>query len=125
MRCSNCGICCTETEMLLSDKDITRLIKKGFNKGFFVKFDKEGYSYLKNRQGFCVFFEPKQSRCNVYADRPLGCQVYPVIVDEDKIILDKLCPEIDSISEEEKDLKGKTVIRLLQKIDAEAARKTS
>ena len=126
MRCSNCGVCCTETEMLLSEKDITRLEKKGFSKNYFVKYDKQGYAQLKNREGYCVFYNPKKRQCNVYADRPSGCRVYPVILDEEKgIVLDDICDSRNTITEKEKKLKGKRVIKLLERIDNEAANRRS
>ena len=126
MRCSNCGVCCTETEMLLSEKDITRLVKKGFSKNYFVKYDKQGYAQLKNREGYCVFYNPKKRQCNVYVDRPSGCRVYPVILDEEKgIVLDDICDSRNTITEREKKLKGKRVIRLLERIDNEAANRRS
>ncbi len=126
MRCSNCGVCCTETEMLLCLQDITRLEKKGFSKGYFAKFDRQGYAVLKNRNGYCVFYDLKQRRCSVYLDRPSGCRVYPVILDEEKgIVLDVICEFRDSITEEEKKVKGKRVIKLLEKIDAEAEKRQS
>jgi len=121
MRCSNCGVCCTETEMLLSERDITRLVKKGFSKNYFVKYDKQGYAQLKNREGYCVFYDPKKRQCNVYADRPSGCRVYPVILDEEKgIVLDDICGSRNTITEREKNIKGRKVIRLLERIDSEA-----
>jgi Fe-S-cluster containining protein len=121
MNCSNCGICCTETEMLLSNEDIKRLEKKGFHKKFFMKTDKSGYAQLRNRNGYCVFYDLKKRQCNVYTDRPSGCNVYPVILDEEKgIIIDDICPEGDSISVEEKAEKGKAVVKLLERIDEEA-----
>ena len=126
MRCSNCGVCCTETEMLLSEKDITHLEKKGFSKNYFVKYDKQGYAQLKNREGYCVFYNPKKRQCNIYADRPSGCRVYPVILDEEKgIVLDDICDSRNTITEKEKKLKGKIVIRLLERIDNEAANRRS
>lgn len=126
MRCSNCGVCCTETEMLLSQKDIDRLVKRGFSKGFFVKVDREGYAQLRNREGYCVFYDPKKRQCNVYDDRPSGCRVYPVIVDEEKgIILDDICESRSTVADAEKAAKGKRVVRLLQKIDSEAETRRS
>ncbi len=122
MNCSNCGICCTETEMLLSKKDISRLENLGFSKCYFVKFDKHGYAQLKNQEGYCVFYDLKNRRCGIYANRPSGCRVYPVIVDEEKgIILDDICDSCSTISEQEKTVKGKRVIKLLEIIDLEAA----
>ena len=126
MRCSNCSVCCTETEMLLSEKDITRLIKKGFSKNSFVKYNKQGYAQLKNRQSYCVFYDPKKHQCNVYSDRPEGCRVYPVILDEEKgIVLDDICGSRNTITDKEKKIKGERVIKLLEKIDNEAAKRRS
>jgi hypothetical protein len=121
MDCSNCGVCCTETEMLLCKKDIKCLEKRGFGQRQFVNFDKNGYAVLKNRNGYCVFYDLKNRKCSVYEDRPAGCRVYPVILDEEMgIILDDICHSRNTITLEEKKIKGKKVIRLLEIIDAEA-----
>jgi len=121
MRCSNCGVCCTETEMLLSKKDIKRLEEKGFSENQFVQYDRQGYAQLKNRDGYCIFYDLKNRQCSVYVVRPAGCRVYPVILDEEVgIILDEICESRNSITLSEKKLKGKRVIALLKIIDAEA-----
>jgi Fe-S-cluster containining protein len=121
MRCSNCGVCCTETEMLLSKKDIKRLEKIGFSQNQFVAFDKHGYAQLRNREGYCFFYDRLNHQCSVYVERPAGCRVYPVILDEATgIILDNICESRKSITQSEKNLKGKRVIRLLEIIDSEA-----
>ena len=121
MRCSNCGVCCTETEMLLSKRDIKRLEKTGFGQNLFVVLDKHGYAQLRNREGYCFFYDRLNHQCGVYVQRPSGCRVYPVILDEDKgIILDGICDSRKSITQSEKNLKGKRVIRLLEIIDSEA-----
>ena len=126
MHCSNCGVCCTETEMLLSKKDIKRLEKRGFSQNQFVTSDKQGYAQLKNRDGYCVFYDLKNRQCSVYVDRPSGCKVYPVIFDEEKgIVLDDVCSCGNTIGEREKALKGKKVVRLLERIDAEALERRS
>jgi Fe-S-cluster containining protein len=112
--------------MLLAEKDIRRLLNKGFNKSFFVKFNEEGYAQLKNRKGYCVFYDTEKRRCSVYADRPSGCRVYPVIVDEEKgVVLDDICQARNTVKDTEKRLKGKRVIRLLRRIDCEAAKRRS
>jgi Fe-S-cluster containining protein len=121
MRCSNCGVCCTETEMLLSKKDIKRLQAKGYSASRFVRYDKDGYARLRNRNGYCVFYDSKARRCSVYADRPSGCRVYPVILDEEKgIVTDDICQSRETVTENEKKLKGSRVMRLLRTIDSEA-----
>ncbi len=121
MRCSHCGVCCTETEMLLSNEDIKRLEKKGFHKKYFVKIDKDGYAFLKNRNGYCVFYDLENHRCRIYDAKPAGCGIYPVILDEDVgIVVDNICPEKASVTVDEKEEKGKAVLKLLEVIDAEA-----
>ena len=112
--------------MLLCEKDISRLVKRGFAEPFFVRIDREGYAQLRNKDGYCVFYDPKNKRCNIYSDRPAGCRVYPVILDEEKgIILDDLCHVRDSVGNAERGLKGKRVIKLLERIDFEAEERRS
>jgi uncharacterized protein len=107
--------------MLLSKKDIKRLEEKGFSENQFVQYDRQGYAQLKNRDGYCIFYDLKNCQCSVYVDRPAGCRVYPVILDEEVgIILDEICESRNSITLSEKKLKGKRVIALLKIIDAEA-----
>ncbi len=126
MRCLRCGVCCTQTEMLLSNSDIARLESLGFRKEQFIRFDNDSYAVLKNRKGFCFFYNPAQRRCIVYAARPSGCRVYPVILDEDKgIVADEICRARDTVTEEEKRRKGRLVVRLLDEIDAEAEKRCS
>ena len=121
MKCTRCGICCQETDMLLSAEDIKRLEKHYHTKDTFVRTDNEGYKLLRNRQGHCVFYNPQQKRCNAYLLRPTGCRLYPVIYDEEKgIITDNICRAQETITEQEKTRKGKRVLKLLAKIDNEA-----
>jgi uncharacterized protein len=121
MRCTRCGICCQETEMLLSIADIKRLEKKGYTKESFTRSDKDGYVLLRNRQGRCVFYNNEKRACNVYLLRPLGCRVYPIIHDEEEgIVIDNICHAQATITQSEKERVGKRVIRLLNCIDLEA-----
>jgi hypothetical protein len=107
--------------MLLSTEDITRLEKQGYNKDSFVRFDKEGYALLRNRQGHCVFYNTAERRCDVYASRPSGCRIYPVIYDEDNgVVVDLICHAQGTVTEPEKARKGKQVLKLLEQIDSEA-----
>lgn len=110
--------------MLLSKKDIKRLEDRGYRKKQFVRYDKHGYALLRNREGYCVFYDQTSRRCSEYEFRPSGCRVYPVIVDEAKgIVLDSICESWGSITEQEKTVKGRRVVRLLEVIDAEAAKR--
>ncbi len=126
MRCLRCGACCRETEMLLANADIERLERKGYSKEFFVRFDRTGYAKLRNRLGHCVFYDTEKQRCKVYRERPLGCRLYPVIYDEaEGIVADSICPARGNWNEKRIERKGKKVIKLLEKIDAEAKRRRS
>jgi len=124
MRCLRCGVCCRETEMLLSENDIERLEGKGYDRVFFVRFDSEGYATLRNYRGYCVFYDAEKSCCRVRAHRPLGCRIYPVIYDEDKgIVVDPICPSRSSVTEKQKAKRGEKVLKLLKTIDTEAKRR--
>ena len=126
MRCLRCGICCRETEMLLSTEDIERLERKGYTREFFAKCDPKGYITLRNYRGYCVFHDVEKRRCKVHADRPLGCRLYPVIYDEAKgIVVDTICHAHGTVTEKQKAKRGKKVLKLLEKIDAEAKRRRS
>lgn len=124
MHCLRCGKCCEETEMLLSNKDIERLERKGYQRDFFVRFDSEGYGVLQNQNGVCVFFNPKTQTCTERKNRPSGCKIYPIMYDEDKgIVIDDICPAKNTISEKQKASKGKRVLKLLERIDSEAKKR--
>jgi Fe-S-cluster containining protein len=110
--------------MLLADADIERLERKGYSKQFFVQFDTAGYATLRNQNGQCVFYDVEKRRCKVRVDRPLGCRIYPVIFDEKKgIVVDDVCRAKDTVSEKQKAKRGKKVLKLLEKIDAEAEKR--
>lgn len=112
--------------MLLSEEDIARLEINGNPKSTFTRIDKHGYAALRNRNGHCVFFDPEKIRCRIYALRPAGCRVYPVILDEAKgIVTDDICRAHTTVTEDEKLRRGKKVVALLKRIDAEAKRRVS
>ena len=112
--------------MLLATEDIERLLRKGYRKTFFTKLDSKGYFTLKNFNGFCVFYDKEKQCCKVRAIRPAGCRIYPVIYDEDRgIVIDNICPARDTISEKQKAKRGKKVLKLLKRIDAEAQERIS
>jgi Fe-S-cluster containining protein len=107
--------------MLLSSGDIEQLEKAGYRREFFVLFDVEGYAKLRNVKSHCVFYNVKNNRCKVYASRPLGCRLYPIIYVENKgIVVDKICRARDKFDEKTLEGRGRKVLRLLEKIDEEA-----
>ena len=96
-KCENCGgLCCLDTEMILSKKDVNTILKnfaKSLEKEDFVlKID--GYFQLKNTHGHCVFFDISTKTCKIYSFRPQGCRFYPMIYDNNNklCVLDNDCP---------------------------------
>jgi Fe-S-cluster containining protein len=86
----DCYHCCLETEMFLSNMDVSRIEKLGFSKENFLE-GKEGFLALKNVDGKCFFL--KEKMCSIYENRPQGCRFYPLIYDfeEERVVIDKLC----------------------------------
>jgi Fe-S-cluster containining protein len=107
--------------MLLSSGDIEQLEKAGYRREVFALFDVEGYAKLRNVESHCVFYDVESSRCKVYASRPLGCRLYPIIYVENKgIVADKICRARGKFDEKTLERRGRKVLRLLEKIDEEA-----
>jgi Fe-S-cluster containining protein len=77
--------------MPLSNLDIKRISKLGFDTNFFV-IELDGWLQLKNHDGRCVFHNGKI--CSIYENRPKGCRLYPIIYDKDenRAVLDEDCP---------------------------------
>jgi uncharacterized protein len=87
----SCIKCCLDTEMPLSNSDIVRINGLGFLEDFFA-LKKNGIRQLRNLSGKCVFHNGQ--RCTIYKHRPEGCQLYPVVFNDDagEAILDSYCP---------------------------------
>jgi hypothetical protein len=102
--------------MPLSNSDIVRIKGLGFPEDFFA-LKKNGNRQLRNLSEKCVFHNGQ--RCTIYNYRPEGCQLYPVIFNEDvgEAVLDSYCPHHEkfqltpSIS--------RKVIKLVRKLDGE------
>lgn len=86
-----CILCCLETNMLLSNEDVKRIGRLGFDTEIFV-IERAGWLQLKNYNKRCVFHNGV--RCSIYKNRPEGCKLYPIIYDKDKdcAIFDDDCP---------------------------------
>ena len=110
--------------MLLSNEDVARLERKGYDKAFFSLGDSHGFIFLRNVRGFCVFYDVEKRCCRIRAIRPSGCRVYPVILDEAVgIVVDDICPAQGTVTEKQKGKRGKKVLKLLERIDAEAEKR--
>lgn len=101
--------------------DIARLERRGYEKDDFSQASNDGVQRLRNSGGYCFFYDRDCKRCKEYASRPRGCTIYPVILSaEEGIIVDKLCPEADSLTQDEIKSKGRRLRKLLDKIDSES-----
>jgi Fe-S-cluster containining protein len=112
-----CALCCVKTEMPLSHSDMDRISKLGYTvKDFAVK-SQNGWQ-LKNRFGKCVFLS--SNGCIIYAYRPEGCQLYPLVFDEEtgRNVKDDVCPHRGEFRVTRHDKKKLTLF--LQKLKMEA-----
>ena len=122
MRCSCCGLCCQDTEMELSDEDVERLEKAGFNSDEFSTSFNGSFRRLTNVNGYCYFYDTSLKGCHVYPLRPIGCRFYPVVyIVGEGIGVDTLCPMNDSVNELDLEVKGRLLLdhlrRMGQKMD--------
>jgi Fe-S-cluster containining protein len=85
-----CYACCLDTRMTLTLADVARLEATGHT-GFCGELD-DGSWVLRNVDGHCVFLVV--GRCSVYARRPEGCRLYPLVLDldKDRVVRDDFCP---------------------------------
>jgi len=90
-QCLSCGLCCRETEMILTPSDLRRLEALGYRREDFAVFDGRFYR-LRNAGGWCFFY--RGGRCAVYEHRPIGCSMYPIVIDPEgpSVEVDPACP---------------------------------
>ena len=98
--CENCALCCMDTEMLLSNRDINLILSKSssdFRREDFLSLNENGLYQLKNFEGHCFFLNPKTKMCQIYDFRPSGCRFYPIIYDleKQKCVYDNECPRVN------------------------------
>jgi hypothetical protein len=111
--------------MLLSEADARLLEREGHSRNDFVLVNRQSFAHLKNQRGHCFFYDIDKKRCRAYKSRPLGCRIYPVVYSEDeaRVLVDDLCPMGNTVSDIEIERKGKKLVRLLRRIDKEAAQR--
>ncbi len=111
--------------MELSSEDIKRLEETGYRPDEFAVVG-DCVIRLRNVDKWCYFYSIAEKKCQVYEKRPLGCYLYPVVYSVGEgAIVDELCPMGETVSERELKTKGKTLNKLLKKIDYESARQFS
>lgn len=111
-----CIQCCLDTTMILSNDDINRIEMLGFGKDFFV-IKRNGWFELKNNNGRCMFHNG--TGCSIYAHKPEGCKLYPIIYNKDKkcAIFDKECPYRDKFKMSK--IKKRQLLTLIKTLESE------
>lgn len=107
-KCKSCGNCCLNTDMLLSEHDINRILKlTDLKPENFLFQNKSGFSQLKNINSHCFFFDKSKKICIIYDNRPLGCRFYPLIydIDNEQCIFDDDCPRLHLFYRNDRELK--------------------
>ena len=111
-----CIKCCLETEMPLSNSDISRIKNLGFSEDHFILEDR-GELRLRNHRGRCVFHDGQG--CTIYNNRPEGCQTYPLVYDpyNERVVLHDYCPHETKFRITTEN--SRTVVNLIKKLDLE------
>ena len=109
-KCLDCGMCCLETEMPLSESDIKLIIEHSscdLTRGEFVVKKNKEYFQLKNVNDHCYFLDETSKACKIYEIRPQGCRFYPIIYDFDKnkCVFDVECPRTEKFHIKETEFK--------------------
>jgi len=113
-KCIRCGICCIGTEMELLWEDIERITKLGYRVEDFAA--EKDVVRLKNVGGHCVFYDEEKRECRIYENRPIGCRLYPLIFDGERVTVDKTCPAWDSVSKSEMERLADYVVEFLREV---------
>jgi Fe-S-cluster containining protein len=110
-----------DTEMPLTREDVERLTARGHDPDDFSVRGDDGFTFLANVDDRCFFLDP-DDRCTEYADRPEGCRLYPLVLDEEmsEFVLDRLCPHAKSV--EPSEVHRRALLALLSRLAEERHR---
>lgn len=90
-----CSACCHDTEMPITEDDARRLETLGHARAEFSFRNAEGFLQLRTRdaEGPKPCFFLSEGQCGVYASRPAGCRIYPLVLnDQRRVVRDEDCP---------------------------------
>jgi len=75
-KCKRCGTCCTSP--FLSEKEISRIKKAGYDEDYFVE-ELKGRKFMKLVNDRCIFLDRKNkmTSCKIHKFRPDTCRKYP------------------------------------------------
>ncbi|MGC8970171.1 MAG: YkgJ family cysteine cluster protein [Conexivisphaera sp.] len=88
-----CHLCCVNTEMPLSERDVERLESLGYRREEFAR-RVGGLTVLATKEDGSCYFLDGSGRCSVYESRPEGCRLYPLVwsTETGRATLDTECP---------------------------------
>lgn len=113
--CLKCGLCCRDTEMVLTPSDLRRIEALGYVKREFTVF-RRGFYRLRNVDGKCFFY--RDGKCIIYEYRPLGCSMYPIVIEVEncEVTVDELCPLARETKREELAKAREFIKRVLEEL---------
>ena len=107
--CEDCGKCCLFSQMILSEKEYKKIMKKNKDLRQLNAFSlgDDGFLRMRTINGECVFFDKITKRCSIYRIRPMGCRIYPIHFNFEEQIckFGKLCPKPKEFYPDEKSFK--------------------
>jgi hypothetical protein len=107
--------------MELCNADIARLERRGYHKDDFSCRGTDRIPRLRNVGAYCFLYDRDRKRCKEYASRPLGCVIYPVnLTPEGKVVVDSLCPEANTLTQDEIEGHGRRLRLLVETIEQES-----
>ena len=110
------------TEMELSEEDVERLEGISYSRGEFSVMGGDMIPRLRNVGRWCYFYDSAKGLCRVYANRPFGCRLYPIVYSIDgQVTVDPLCPQAWTISQDALRDREKDLIKLVKTLESEAA----
>lgn len=80
--CTGCGWCCSQTKRIVVDEEDTLRISRKLKQKREDLFTYDGKEWLIKKAHPCGWWNPKNGRCTIYADRPGTCRVWPLGVTE-------------------------------------------
>ena len=132
---NGCSLCCRDTKMPLTNAEAIKIAQvTGKNIEDFTKplSETEGVLQLANNPSTraCVFLETNSAdikapgTCTIHENRPEGCRIYPVILDEDdNAWMDYLCPYPDDFPQPDIEMQN-SLLELEKTISAECEMRT-
>jgi hypothetical protein len=59
---SHCGVCCEKTGMMLSNADVERLDRMGYDREKFARYDRHGFVRLRNHHERWAYLDHSVNR---------------------------------------------------------------